>query len=151
MSPIFDTMLAFFAEDGWNPTQRGEDPILRMGFEGDNGKWTCYAQAKEEQQQLIFYSVCPLNVPEGRRLAMSEFLTRANYGMVIGNFEMDFEDGEIRYKTSIDVEGAAITPALIKSLSYANAISMDRYLPGIMEVITGSVSPKDAVMKIESA
>jgi len=43
-----------------------------------------------------------------------KFLTRANYGMMIGNFEMDFTDGEIRYKTSIDVEGDKLSSALIK-------------------------------------
>ena len=26
----------------------------------------------------------------------AEFLTRANYGLVFGNFEMDMHDGEIR-------------------------------------------------------
>jgi len=35
---------------------------------------------------------------------VNEFLTRANYGLNIGNFEMDFQDGEIRFKTAIDVE-----------------------------------------------
>jgi hypothetical protein len=29
--------------------------------------------------------------------------------MIIGNFEMDFEDGEIRYKTSIDVEDDSLS------------------------------------------
>ena len=37
--------------------------------------------------------------------AIAEFLTRTNYSMIIGNFELDFADGEIRYKTSIDVQG----------------------------------------------
>ena len=43
--------------------------------------------------------------PEEMRVPMAEFLTRANYGLRIGNFEMDFEDGEVRYKSSVDFEG----------------------------------------------
>jgi hypothetical protein len=70
--------------------------------------------------------------------------------MIIGNFEMDFEDGEIRYKTSIDVEGDSLSSALIKRLVYANVMMMDAYLPGIMSVIYGDVEPKDAIAQIES-
>lgn len=43
--------------------------------------------------------------PENKRLAVAEILTRANLGMIIGNLELAFVDREIRYKTSIDVEG----------------------------------------------
>ena len=50
---------------------------------------------------------------------IAQFLTPANYGTLIGNFELDFKDGEIRYKTSIDVEGDRLTPALIKRLVYS--------------------------------
>jgi hypothetical protein len=69
--------------------------------------------------------------------------------MIIGNFEMDFEDGEIRYKTSIDVEGDSLSSALIKRLVYANVMMMDAYLPGIMSVIYGDVEPKDAIAQVE--
>ena len=34
---------------------------------------------------------------EIKRQDIAEYLTRANYGMVMGNFEMDYSDGEIRY------------------------------------------------------
>ena len=81
---------------------------------------------------------------------MAEFLTRANSGMIIGNFELDFADGEIRYKTSIDVEGDSLSSSLIKRLVYANVTMMDEYLPGIMSVIYGDVEPKDAIAQIES-
>lgn len=65
--------------------------------------------------------------------------------MMIGNFEMDFTDGEIRYKTSIDVEGDKLSSALIKRLVYANVMMMDEYLPGIVSVTEGDMEPKDAI------
>jgi hypothetical protein len=118
-------------------------------FQGENGTWVCYAHAREEQKLFIFYSVCQVNAPEDKRMAVAEFLTRANYGLLIGNFELDFNDGEIRYKTSIDVEGDRPSPALVQQLVYANVLTMDRYLPGIMTVIYGSASPAEAIAEIE--
>jgi hypothetical protein len=88
-------------------------------------------------------------VPETKNLAIAEFIARANFGMIIGNFELDFTDGEIRYKTSIDVEGANLTFLQIKRLVYANVMMMDQYLPGIMSLLDSDVSPKDAIAQIE--
>jgi len=146
---ILDAAISFFKEDGWRFNQLEEQPVLTMGFHGENGQWTCFAQAREEQAQLLFFSVCPANAPEGRRMAVAEFLTRANYGLFIGNFELDMDDGEVRYKTSIDVEGDRLSPAMVKPLVYANVLMMDRYLPGIMSVIFGNVAPEEAVAKVE--
>lgn len=149
MGQIFETMSKFFTDDEWPFSQLEERPILRTGFRGDNGEWACYAQAQEEQEQFIFYSVCSVQAPEEKRSTMAEFLTRANYGLLIGNFEMDFSDGEIRYKTSVDFEGERASSALIQNLVYANVWAMDRYLPGIMSTIYGDVSPAQAIARVE--
>jgi hypothetical protein len=146
---IFNSLVEFFEGDEWDFHWMEGMPILSMGFTGRNGKWMCYAQAREDQEQFVFYSVCPINVPEDRRMKVAEFITRANYGMIIGNFEMDFNDGEVRYKTSIDVEGETLTPPLIKQMVYSNVIIMDRYLPGIMRVIYGDGAPDEEIQKIE--
>ena len=99
---------------------------------------------------MIFYSFCPLQAPAERRLAVAEFLTRANYGLIIGNFELDFGDGEIRYKTSLDVDTDRLTPALMKQLVYANVLTLDQYLPGILAVIEGSSLPEEAIAGVET-
>jgi hypothetical protein len=146
---IFEAIINFFTEDDWAYTKIQGEPTLRLAFQGQNGKWTCYAKAREQQQQFVFYSICPVKVPETKNLAIAEFIARANFGMIIGNFELDFTDGEIRYKTSIDVEGANLTFLQVKRLVYANVMMMDQYLPGIISVIDSDVEPKDAIAQIE--
>lgn len=146
---IFNVIVEFFEEDEWDFQWMEGLPVLKMDFTGKNGKLKCYAQAREDQEQFVFYSVCPITVPENKRQLVAEFITRANYGMIIGNFEMDFNDGEVRYKTSIDVEGDTLRPQLIKQMVYANVIIMDRYLPGILGVSFGSSSALDEIEKIE--
>ena len=146
---FFEEIVNFFKEDDWPFVQIEGEPLLQMVFQGENGKWTCYAKARVDQEQFVFYSVCPINAPDSKRLALAEFVTRANSGMIIGNFELDFAEGEIRFKTSIDVEGDSLSSALIKRLVYANVMMMDAYLPGIMSVIYGDVSPEDAIAQIE--
>lgn len=146
---IFNALVEFFEEDNWDFQWVEGMSVLSMGFSGLNGRWVCYAQAREPQQQVVFYSVLPINVPYDRRIEAAEFLTRANYGMIIGNFEMDYDDGEIRYKTSLDVDGIELAPSMLRQMIYANVIITDRYLKGIMRVIYGEIEPFDALAEIE--
>lgn len=146
---IFEAIINFFTADDWPFVQVPGQPALQIAFQGENGKWTCYARARVEQQQFVFYSMCPVNAAESKRSAIAEFLTRANCGIIIGNFELDFTDGEISYKTSIDVEGDRLSFALIQQVVYANVTMMDEYLPGIMSVIYGNLSPEEAIAQLE--
>ncbi len=152
MESIFDAIVKFFKEEEWEVFPVEGETVLQMGFAGDNGNWMCYAQVVEDEEtaQFIFYSVCPVNVPENKRLSVAEFITRANYGLLIGNFELDLVDGEIRFKTSIDVKNDRLSSALFQPLVYTNVVMMDRYLPGIMAVIYGGVSPENAIAHIEN-
>ncbi|MFP4101713.1 YbjN domain-containing protein [Coleofasciculus sp.] len=146
---IFAEMVNFFKQNDWSFYQIKGQPVLQMGFQGKNGQWTCYARARENEQQFVFYSICPVTVPKAKRRALAEFIARANYGMIIGNFELDFAEGEVAYKTSIDVEGSTLTFPQMKRLVDTNVAMMDRYLPGIKSVIQGDASPEEAIAKIE--
>ena len=149
-SRLLSALRDFFDEEEWSYTPLTERPVLKLGYAGKTGNWTCYAQVRELDEQVLFYSICPLSVAPAKRPAVAEFLTRANYGLVIGNFEMDLEDGEIRYKTSLDAESAELTSGMIRNAVYANVLMMDKYLPGILSILGGNVPPKQAIDEIEA-
>ncbi|HBE18107.1 MAG TPA: hypothetical protein DEG17_08425 [Cyanobacteria bacterium UBA11149] len=148
-SPIFQAIVNFFTANNWHFTQIEAQSALYLTFPGNNGEYDCYAQAREEQKQFIFYSACPTKVPKPKRRAVAEFISRANYGTIVGNFELDFNDGEIRYKTHSDLKYNFLLAEAIKELVYTNIMMMDRYLPGITSVISGKVSPEEAICAIE--
>ena len=179
MGKIYDAMANFFKKDDWPATQVEGQTAMSMNFQGQNGRWGCLGRVDEDKQLVLFYSYCPIKAPEDKRPILADFLTRANYGLYVGNFELDYNDGEIRYKTSIDVEGnksieeeapAGSTPtngaksaeavteqspvelsfALMKRLVYNNVGVMDKYMPGIMAVVYGGASPTEAIAKVES-
>lgn len=149
MGRIYDGFLNFFKQDDWPYQEIEGRPLIRTAFAGKNGEWACFAQAREDMEQFVFYSIAPIKAPVEKRDAVVEFITRANYGMIIGNFEFDYSDGEIRYKTALDVEGGEATFTMLKNLIYINVRTMDRYLPGLMKVIYSDVSPVEAIREIE--
>jgi hypothetical protein len=147
-SRIYQTMLTFFSEEDWEFTKLQGELTLRLACQGKNGRFDCYARDIDGQSKFIFYSYCPIKVPEDMRLAISEFLTRVNFALFMGSFDLNFDTGEIRYKTSIDVTGDRLSPALIKRLVYTNVAMMDEYLPGIKAVIGGK-TPEEAIQALE--
>lgn len=145
----FETLGQFLQDDGWYPQLLEGKHIYRIGYSGTNGQIAGYAQVAIQSEQFIFYAVSPVKAPEDARLRLAEFLTRANYGLRIGNFELDFNDGEVRYKSSIDFEGEALTPALIRNAMYPAVQTMDHYLAGLMAVMYGGKTPAEAIAEIE--
>lgn len=140
--PVAGALLAdlrtLFRENGWPFSDVRGAPVLYSELSGVLGRWKFYAQVVEEQDLILLYSVCPFRVPEERRSEVSEFLTRANYGLAAGNFELDFADGEVRYKTALQRHVDGLDAATLKRAVRANGIAMETYLPGVGAVITGT-------------
>jgi hypothetical protein len=135
---LFERLKAVFTEEGLSFSEIQPLPVLLTELDTPSGTWKLYAHAVEERELILLYSICPLTVPPEKRAEMASFLTRANYGLALGNFELDFEDGEIRYKTSLTVESGDVSPTLVRRLAQVNGLAMERYLPSIAAVVTGT-------------
>lgn len=157
MGLIYDCMAAFFVEDGWSPEPVDGGPALCMSCRGENGQWACIAQAVEDERLFLFYSASPVDVPPDKRTAVAEFITRANYGMLTGAFELSFDDGDLRFRTSLrlpDLPPAVLLAdgllaRLIREVVYVNVQTMDRYLPGLHGVVHNGVDAAQAVAYLE--
>ena len=118
------------------------------------GSWLMYVQTAEEPSVLVVYSVLPAVVPPERRTPLSEFLTRANYGLSLGNFEMDVADGEIRAKVALAVGDGPLDGAVVARVIRANGRLVEVFLPGIEAVIDGtepSAAIHDVVVRARPA
>lgn len=146
---MFDIVNQFFEDQGWPVTPVAGSNSLSIQYQGENGRWWCLAHALEEQQQFVYFSVYPFSVPPEKRPAVAEFLTRANSILSIGNFEMDYADGEVRFRTSIDVEGDELSLALVRTVVYINVLMADRFYNGLLSVIYSSTSAAEAIAIID--
>ncbi len=90
----------------------------------------CYAQIRVDLEQFLFYVIAPIKAPVAVLPAVVEYITRSNFGLRIGCFELDYSDGEIRFKSSLDFEGEALTPASIRNAIYPAVHTMDFKMPG---------------------
>lgn len=150
-SSLQQLVAQFFEDDDWPATWSDTDAaLLQVAYQGNNGVWRCAGRVHDPEQQFVFYSIAPVTVDGEYIVAVAEYLNRANDGTVIGNFELSWDRGEVRYRTSIDVEGGELTQTMWRNLVYANVRAMDQYLPGLMNVANGAQNPGEAVAQADA-
>lgn len=145
-TPITTAVVLFLVNDDWPFSVDSGGLTVRTRFQGENGAWAVISRIHPERQQLAVYSVWEERVAEPHRGNVAEFLHRANYGLVLGNFEIDLSDGEVRFKVGLDVEGlrldwprsSPVGPAMMKQAFYAAVSLFDKYLPGLRAVAGGA-------------
>ena len=135
----------------WKFGEDAERLTLLMGYGGRHGLYFCVLQVHPEHPLIAFYTHLQCRVPEEKQPTMTEYLARANYGLWLGNFEMDLRDGEIRYKTSLHLADGELTAEMLTALLRVNGDTLDRHLPGIMSVLWNDVSAEDGLGLTEAA
>ena len=128
-----------------------DDHTLHADIGGENGLFPAFLDIDDEQGRLLVITICPANVPQGRRSAVVELLMRINWKLVLGSFEMDMEDGQIRFRTSIMLSQGGLNEEAITHVVLANLTLMDHHLPDINAVAFGSISPKSALQQVRDS
>lgn len=142
---LFDVMLECFREIDMKVQARPDDSSIFANVGGENATWALIARVDEKDQFANVTSLCPIKPPESRRRDVAEYLTRANYHLKQGNFEMDFEDGVTSFRIGIDVEGGQLTTPMAVRLVITSLVAVDRYLPGLMAVVYAGMPPAQAI------
>jgi len=97
---------------------------------------------QEKNKLLAVYGILPFSIPESHQSAAMLLITQINYDMMIGNLEMDVNDGEIRYKTAIDVEAVDIDKALIEHL-LQNVVAMTTVAHDVFSDLINNQDPAE--------
>ena len=128
------------------------DPTLsRVVFEirGEETVYACVVLVNQERGLVCCYVRPPIWVPEALRAAVCEAINRANHSFAFGSFEMGMAEGELRYRTSLDLEGGALVPTMVHNLVGAGISMCTRYHHAFMRILYGGASPQEAMDELE--
>ncbi len=99
---------------------------------------------------LMSYGMSPISADQDSMAAVCEYLTRANYGLTIGNFELDHRDGEVRYKVSCNVREGLPGEDAVDDLIAMPVAMFNKYGNGFLAVNMGFSTPEDAAAQAEA-
>ncbi|MCR4415026.1 MAG: YbjN domain-containing protein [Thermoguttaceae bacterium] len=151
MATAFETLIGIFEEDGLRHRVIPDRHLVEAGFRGEAGRYLLHFHVDEGEGVFQIFVMLPCFIPEGCRLAVAEAICRANFGMKVGNFELDCDDGEVRFHVGNCFPEGTLDPHVVRRLLGTALHVADRYLPALMSVVYGNELPKDAIEYVEGA
>ena len=123
-----------------------ERGVFKLGFTGEHGDVRMVVSAESDSLRIVTHPGYKVQQPS--RVAICEAITRANYGMKIGCFEMDMEDGELLFKVCHLTGSLPVDEDTLEHLVFVGPAMMERYVPAFLSVIYGN---EDVSLAVKSA
>jgi len=136
---------------GYNYGVEDDEPTILSGMSLDNKLNSTNIRIFCRDGHIAIYAFVKIYADEGCRSNVAEYITRANYGLTFGNFEMDLSDGEVRYKMVLDADTMESLPESVFMRAFYIPIHMlEKYGDGLLAVMFGMKSPEEAIDEAEA-
>lgn len=128
------------AERHYQTVEDSDCTLIVAEIGGDDGSWKTYIQVTDtdENRLVVIHAHLPARIPEVNRLKVAELLTRINYDLIVGNFELNLDDGAVLFKTTLDLADGELTQAMFERMYETNGSVMNGYYAKILAAGYGS-------------
>lgn len=126
----------------------GESEFFAFYMNMDNSIGSLKVIIQVLEERYLVYAFLNNRVQRARISEVSEFLHRANFGLINGNFELDFETGGVRYKSFVNAKEAAVSGAIIRESVTVPVVMFGKYGDALLSVMTSRINPEAAIRSI---
>lgn len=149
MNAAYEKLIEHLDEHDIRYLVNSEAQSICADFRGEVGTYRIIARIDGDDGLFQVFGMAPIRVPDGSRPAIAETLCRANYGLKVGKFEMDLDDGELRFQAAHIMHQDGLEDETIERLMGTTMAMLDMYLPAVLSVIYGNELPQDAIRCVE--
>lgn len=147
---MVDAVRDWLDGDDWNYDYDAERKLIKTGINLDCKLKSTKIFIDFRENCYMVLSFAPINGDKENLGELMKYLTMANYGLKNGNFELDVNDGEIRYKVYVDTDGLnEISEKIIKASILVGYAMMERYGNGIAALAMGFSDADTEIRKAE--
>lgn len=152
---IKDFIRGFLEKDGWkyavDKSQSSGDYYIRMRVSMKSKLRECNAIVDVKDDSYAVYMLPGLKCEGNAKPEMMKYLTMANCGLLDGKFEMDLEDGEVRFMTYVNCVGGLPLEEVVRFSLYRAVMMMDKYGDGVVALSLGFSDAVTEIGKAEAA
>ncbi len=131
-------------------TTNAERKAVMFSMCRDAAVFNCLLQITHDDEVFQIHIDYPVQAKDAKmRPLAAEFVARANHRMVIGNFDLDMSDGEVRFHAGHIIGAHGLEDESIGCLVATALGTADRYFPAYMRMMYGGHTPEDAVFMSE--
>jgi len=133
----------------WEYNYNEKEKFFSLGVEFEPLGYL-YIYVSIYQGAYAVYTVCEHSAGRQYFNLIAEYLHRANYGMQNGNFEMDYSDGEIRYKAYVIFEEENISIKIVQRSVLIGILMFEKYGEGLLKIMSGEdINPEKWIEIVE--
>lgn len=150
MEKTMELIEKFFNNLEWKYAYDSKKSIINTGINMGNalGNIDIYIKLRKSSYSVL---VCLNNNVEKKYIQqVSEYLHRVNFGLNNGNFELDFEDGEIRYKTFVSFENIELSEDIIEDSILVPIAMFEKYGINLLRLMLQEADPKELADSAEN-
>lgn len=107
----------------------------------DKAAYELFITVDEPRKCVLTYLIFPNRAPDGRRQAVAELIARANWRLALGSLDLDFSDGDVRFRCAVDVEDGVLTPTMLQNIVSAGLWTLDTYHDALVRVMIAGEEP----------
>ena len=146
---VIELVHDFFKEIDWKYDYNEKKTIFYSGISMGNviGNLRIIVSVRDRHYKV--YAIMANKSDDDHISKVSEYLHRVNYDLNNGNFELDYRDGEVRYKMYVEFQGVEFGKRIIENSIILPILMFDKYGKGLIKAMVGSDSPACLVEEAE--
>ena len=147
---LYKSIRDYAQKEGWRGVKEdAENGTIATTFRTDTKLKSVDLKILALGRGIVSYGTIPFSADKETLDAAAEFVARANYGLNHGNFELDFRDGELRYKSSLYCDSQNPSPADVDWIIDLPLHMWEKYGNALLSVLIGGETPEAAVAAAE--
>jgi len=145
---ILDAVVKSLEEEQWQSpwVETAGEMELFTQIPKENGSFLGMFQIREEQHEWVLDLMYEVKVPKNKREEVAEFLTQINAHLSRGTFEMNRENGEVRFSTLDIATDQSLTPEEVDYIVRSALSTATYFLPSLLTIIGADHLRKDATV-----
>lgn len=146
---LLSRAVEYLDSQNWHYDLDANKGVIQFNLKIDSKLKNCRMFIFVGEKDIQTYAVCPINASKDVYGNVVEFITRANYGLKLGNFEFDYSDGEIRFHCCMACGGSVPSLMDVERCVDVGFFMLQRYGDGLVKNLMGYGNPEADIKAIE--
>lgn len=148
VSALYATALSTFKEMGWHYREVPEHDVIESEFEAHHTKVPLHMQIFGETHIVSVVANATLQVLPSHRLPVCELLMRTNKELNLGNFELEWDAGQVMFRVTNVFPPHRHDSRILASMVHSAVAEMDLLTPYLGEILR---TPKGELLLLKVA
>lgn len=148
---VYDSMIKALNKQGWKFSEdKDGELIIYSNYQGEDIPIEFIIKIDEERQVLQFLSQLPFAVSEDKRVDAAIAVCVANWYMVNGSFDYNFETGKIVFRLTTSYVDSVLGEEFFMSMIATSVFTTDDYNDKFLMISKGTLSLEQFIKDVKA-